>query len=44
MTPVHDNEINQGKKYYENKWYGYQRPNDNDIRDEYYHMKADYFS
>jgi len=44
VTPVHDHEVQQGKKYYENKWYGYQKPSDHDIRDEYHRAKADFFA
>jgi len=44
VTPVHDHEVQQGKKYYENKWYGYQKPSDHDIRDEYHKAKADFFA
>ena len=36
--------MKQGKKYYENKWYGYNRPNEGDLRDDYYKAKVDYFS
>ena len=44
VTPVHNKEVKSGRKYYENKWYGYNRPNDHDIRDEYHKMKAEYFA
>jgi hypothetical protein len=43
VAPVHDQEVKMGKKYYENKWYGYQKPKGEDTRDEYYKVKAEYF-
>lgn len=44
VSPVHNQQAKSGRKYYENKWYGYRRPHDNDLRDDYYNEKAEYFS
>jgi hypothetical protein len=33
VSPVHNHEAKGGRKYYENKWYGYQSPNHKDQRD-----------
>jgi hypothetical protein len=26
VAPVHNQEVKEGRKYYENKWYGFQKP------------------
>lgn len=44
VSPVHNHEAKGGRKYYENKWYGYQSPNHKDQRDQYYKAKAEFFS
>lgn len=41
---MHNHEVKVGRKYYENKWYGYNKPKTTDTRDDYYQAKAEYFA
>ena len=44
VAPVYNHDAKSGRKYYENKWYGYNRPQHTDTRDDYYQAKAEYFA
>lgn len=44
VAPVHNHEVKVGRRYYENKWYGYNKPKTTDTRDDYYQAKAEYFA
>ena len=44
VSPVHNHEVKEGRRYYENKWYGYRRSRHRDLRDDYYQAKAEYFA
>lgn len=44
VSPVHNHEVKEGRRYYENKWYGYRRSGHRDLRDDYYQAKAEYFA
>ena len=36
VSPVYDSEAKVGRKYYENKWYGYKQKDKEDQREDYY--------